>query len=75
MPPHKTTSEIANLHFAAAISEAEASGADLDGLCRSLLGLIVSRYLESRTVEDVQSELHFIAENCSPDRDFMFMRP
>jgi len=73
--PSRTTSDIANIHFAAAISEAEANGANLDGVCRSLLGLIVSKYLESRTVEDVRSELHFIADNCSPETDFMFMRP
>jgi len=75
MPPPKTNSEIASAHFAAAISEAEANGSDRDGLYRSLLGLIVAKYLESRTVADVQSELRFIAKNCDPDTDFMFMRP
>jgi len=75
MPASRTTSEIANAHFAAAVSEAEQSGVDLDSLCRSLLGLVVTKYLESRTVADVQSELRFVAENCDPDTDFMFMRP
>jgi hypothetical protein len=40
-----------------------------------MLGLVVSKYLESRGVSDVQSELHFVAENCDPETDFMFMRP
>lgn len=71
----RSASEIANAHFAAAMAEAEAAGADLDSLCRSLLGQIVSKYLEKRPVEDVQSELRFIAENCDPDADFAFMRP
>ncbi len=76
-PPEtvRSAGEIANAHFAAAISEAEAAGANLDGLCRTLLGLIVSKYLENRPVADVQSELRFVADNCDPDTDFMFMRP
>jgi len=40
-----------------------------------MLGLIVSKYLEARTVADVQSELRFVAENCDPDTDFVFIRP
>ena len=68
-------SEIAQRHFAAAMKEAEAAGVDHDGLCRSLLGLLVSEFLTTRGVADVQSELHFVADNCDPDTDFMFMRP
>lgn len=71
----RSASAIAAEHFTAAVSEAEASGANLDGLCRALLGLIVSKYLESRPVSDVQSELRFVADNCDPDTDFAFMRP
>lgn len=70
-----SATEIAKHHFAAAISDAEAAGVDRDSVCRSLLGLVVSKYLENRTVPDVQSELRFVAENCDPDTDFMFMRP
>ncbi|MFZ5733663.1 MAG: hypothetical protein ACOY4O_13070 [Pseudomonadota bacterium] len=40
-----------------------------------LLGLVVAKYLESRSVPDVQSELRFIADNCDPDTDHAFMRP
>ena len=68
-----SAAEIAKLHFAAAISDAD--GVDHDSVCRSLLGLIVSKYLENRNVSDVQSELRFVAENCDPETDFMFMRP
>ncbi|MGY4427036.1 hypothetical protein ACVWY2_009485 [Bradyrhizobium sp. JR6.1] len=56
-------------------SGAEAAGLDQDSLCRSLLGLVVSKYLEARSVSDVQSELRFVADNCDPDTDFAFMRP
>jgi hypothetical protein len=70
-----SATEIAKVHFSAAIAEAEAAGLDPDGVCRSLLGLVVSKYLEKRGVADVQSELRFVADNCDPDTDFMFMRP
>jgi hypothetical protein len=70
-----TATEIAKLHFSAAIAEAEAAGLGHDSLCRSLLGLIVSKYLETRNVSDVQSELRFVADNCDPGTDFIFMRP
>ncbi len=67
--------EIAQRHFSAAIAEAESAGFGADNVCRSLLGLVVSQYLAARGVEDVQSELRFVADNCDPDTDFMFMRP
>jgi hypothetical protein len=70
-----SAAEIARLHFSAAIANAEAAGVDYDGVCRSLLGLVVSKYLENRDVADVQSELRFVADNCDPGADFMFMRP
>lgn len=70
-----SASEIASRHFSAAIAEAKAGGQDSDGVCRALLGLVVAKYLEARSVADVQSELHFLADNCDPDTDFAFMRP
>ncbi len=70
-----SASEIARRHFHAAMTEAEMAGADHDSVCRSLLGLVVSKYLTTRDVADVQSELHFVAENCDPSGDFIFMRP
>ena len=70
-----SAAEIARRHFDAAVSEAEAAGLGHDSLCRSLLGLIVSKYLANRGITDVQSELRFVADNCDPDTDFMFMRP
>jgi hypothetical protein len=70
-----SATDIAKLHFSAAIAEAEAAGLGRESVCRSLLGLIVSKYLEHRSVSDVQSELRFVADNCDPETDFMFMRP
>ena len=70
-----SATEIAKLHFSAALAEARTAGLDHDSVCRSLLGLVVSKYLENRSVADVQSELRFVADNCDPDTDFAFMRP
>ncbi|WP_458756083.1 hypothetical protein ACSVBT_10745 [Afipia sp. TerB] len=70
-----SASEIANRHFKAAIDEATTSGEDGNGVCRAMLNLVVAKYLETRSVADVQSELHFLADNCDPDTDFAFMRP
>jgi hypothetical protein len=66
---------IAQRHLSAAMVEAEQASMDREGVCRALLGLVVSKYIESRAISDVQSELRFVADDCDPDRDFMFMRP
>jgi hypothetical protein len=70
-----SASEIARRHFEAALRQAQAEGLGHDSVSRSLLGLVVSKYLENRSVTDVQSELRFVADNCDPDTDFVFMRP
>jgi hypothetical protein len=70
-----SASEVANRHFTAAMEDARSAGVDSDGVCRAMLGLVVAKYLETRAVADVQSELHFLADNCDPDTDFAFMRP
>jgi hypothetical protein len=69
-----SATEIAERHFSAAMAEAD-HGPGHDAICRALLSLVVAKYLESRSVADVQSELRFVADNCDPDTDFMFMRP
>lgn len=68
-------SELARNHFEAAVHEAEATGYDAESVARSFLSLVVSKYLESRSVSDVRAELISAAENCDPDTDYPFMRP
>ncbi|HEY8948711.1 MAG TPA: hypothetical protein VIM56_07485 [Rhizomicrobium sp.] len=68
-------SEIAKKHFTSAMADAQEMKIDTDAVARQLLSLVVHKYLETRLVRDVQSELHFLADNCDPDTDFMFMRP
>ena len=70
-----SATEIAERHFSAAMAEAEARRArDRQHMPRAA-GPCGRKYLESRGVSDVQSELRFVADNCDPDTDFMFMRP
>ncbi len=70
-----SATEIAQRHFSAAVAEADRTGHGADSVCRAMLSLVVTKYLESRPVTDVQSELRFVADNCDPDTDFAFMRP
>jgi hypothetical protein len=66
---------ITKAHFDAALAEAEAAGLGTDATARAMLGIVVARYLETRPLKDVQSELIFLAENCDPETDYVFMRP
>jgi hypothetical protein len=68
-------SDVAQRHFSAAVDEAETTGIGHEPVCRALLNLVITKYLETRSVSDIQAELRFLAENCDPDTDFMFMRP
>ena len=70
-----SAANIARRYFGAAVEEAVAAGHDPDTLARHMLGLAVSKYLEKRPVEDVRAELIFVADNCDPQTDFVFMRP
>jgi len=70
-----SASEIARRHFAAAIAEAKQAGYSADAVARHTLALVVSTYLESRSVADVRAEILAAAENIDPDTDYMFMRP
>lgn len=70
-----SATEIARRHFSASLADARTEGVDDDAVCRALLGLLVSHYLATRPVADVQAELRFVADNCDPDTDFAFMRP
>jgi hypothetical protein len=67
--------EIAHRHFAEALAEAARTRDDPDAVARCMLNLVVETYLKTRSVKDVRAELLFVADNCDPDTDFMFMRP
>jgi hypothetical protein len=58
-----------------AVGEAQASAESVDAMLRCLLGQLISEYLKTRSVSDVQAELLAAAENVDPDTDYVFMRP
>ena len=68
-------SDLARKHFDVAMQEAMTAHLDADAVARALLGFVVTQYLQTRSAKDVQSELLFVAENCDPDTDYVFMRP
>jgi len=67
--------DVARKHFEAAMGEARHEKMSEDAIARYFLNLVVSKYLQTRSVQDVRSELAFVADNCDPDTDYMFMRP
>ncbi len=67
--------EIAKKHFAAAMEDAKAAKLDEEAVARYILNLVVAKYRETRPLEDIRSELTFVADNCDPDTDYVFMRP
>jgi len=67
--------EIARKHFGAAIDDAVRAGLDPEAVARYMLSLVIAKYRETRSVADVRSELSFLADNCDPDTDYVFMRP
>ena len=70
-----SAAKIAQHHVDQALAEAKAGGFDTDATARYMLGAIVQKYLQYRSIQDVRAELQFVAENCDPDTDYMFMRP
>jgi hypothetical protein len=66
---------IARRHFENALREADTAGVTSEIMARHFLSLVVSKYLETRSVSDVRSELIAAGENCDPDTDYPFMRP
>lgn len=57
------------------MAEAVAQGSDQETVARYMLSLVVAKYRETRSLDDIRSELSFVADNCDPETDYMFMRP
>ena len=70
-----TASEIARSHFEAAMQSADSDGQGRQAVARNLMAEALKLYLQSRTLDDVRSELIATADNLDPDTDYVFMRP
>jgi hypothetical protein len=67
--------ELVKEHFQALVRAGDGVGIPHDVLGRLLLSEITALWLETRSCEDVASELQFSADSLDPERDFEFMRP
>lgn len=67
--------EIARTHMAAALVEAEAQNIPGDVMGRAFLEKVLDLYRQSRSPEDIASELQFHIDNLDPEGDQIFMRP
>lgn len=67
--------DLANKHIGALIAEAEAERVPTDAVARIMFEKVLEIYRQTRTLEDIASELTSAAEHLDPDEDFEFMRP
>lgn len=61
--------------FDALVRDATQAGLSEDVVGRLVLDRVVRLWSQNRSVEDIRSELLFVAENIDPDTDYAFMRP
>ena len=72
MSAHK---ELVEKHMAALLAEADAQGLPTDLIGREVINQVIEVYRKTRTIDDVASELNFLADNLEPDEEYAFMRP
>ncbi|PCJ69215.1 MAG: hypothetical protein COA62_11325 [Rhodobiaceae bacterium] len=70
-----TAREIATRTMDAALAEAETANVAADAVARVMLEKVLHIYKQTRSIEDISSELISTAENLDPDTDYAFMRP
>ena len=70
-----TDRELVQRHVEALIEAAATAGVPADVAARLLLQEVVEIWKRNRSLDDISSELKFVADNLDPDTDFEFMRP
>ncbi|HEY4345471.1 MAG TPA: hypothetical protein VGN05_14060 [Parvibaculum sp.] len=70
-----TARDIVTAHIDAALKEAAEFQIPSDVLGRVMFEQVLRIWRETRTEEDIKSELLTAIEHLDPDEDFMFMRP
>jgi len=61
--------------FETLVAEARETGIPDDVIGRLVLDQVVSLWRRGRSIQDITSELTFMADNVDPDTDYEFMRP
>lgn len=67
--------DIVTAHVEAALQEAAELQIPSDALGRVMFEQVLRIWRETRTDEDIRSELLNAIDHLDPDEDFMFMRP
>lgn len=62
-------------HMDALLAEADAAGLSHDVVGRMLINQVIELYRQTRSIDDIASELTFLADNLDPDEEYAFMRP
>ncbi len=70
-----TARDIVTAHVEAALKEAAELQIPTDVLGRVMFEQVLRMWRETRSHEDIKSELLAAVEHLDPDEDFMFMRP
>jgi hypothetical protein len=70
-----TARDIVTAHVDAILKEAAGLQIPTDVLGRVMFEHVLRMWRETRTEEDVKSELLAAIDHLDPDEDFMFMRP
>ena len=67
--------DLVRKHMTALLSEAEAAKIPGDVIGRTVLNEVIALYCKTRSIDDIASELTFLADNLDPDEEYAFMRP
>ena len=66
---------IVHPHVVAAVADAAGVGHPADTVGRALLSMAIELFRQTRSTDDIRSELQATLENLDPDEDYAFMRP
>lgn len=67
--------DLVRKHMASLLAEAEAAKVPGDVIGRTLINEVIELYRKTRSIDDIASELTFLADNLDPDAEYAFMRP
>ena len=67
--------DLARRHLRSLVDEAARADVPVDVIGRAALAQLIEIWKETRSEEDIASELRFTAESLGSDTDFTFMRP
>jgi len=67
--------KLAKVVMAHGIEQAAGEGYDEQAFARAMMTEVISVYRRARSMDDIASELKFLADNLDEDEEYAFMRP